>query len=271
MNGPLVPVTGEPPEGMINALVTGGPLQLPPDSEGWAVVDPAPAFIDANWPDGRPARYVLQGVDVFHPRSDARRRAHYVDPWDWRAGRATRETAFRGERRNDRPRLVLHQSLRAAQEDPNGAVVYASEYGGVVTLTAPAKVVDTDLVTLVRLGSDLDAVQMMYGDWTIATLTFESHAAGKRIPHWGRMGSDVLPGEYIDLPEPIFDQAVDVIHGKRARIDADLLRETRNRKLARMKRRRLADGFYAGMGFSWDCDICPPLIPFTDNDPRLVL
>ena len=74
-------------------------------------------------------------------------------------------------------------SLEQAQQDPDGAVVLSGDYGTTVFLTAPARLVNCDMGTLVTLVSDLDAVTWMSGDPAIATVAFEHHPVGTSV--WG--------------------------------------------------------------------------------------
>ncbi|WP_106181292.1 hypothetical protein [Prauserella shujinwangii] len=157
---------------------------------------------------------------------------------------------------------VWYPTLAEAARDPNAAVVLSGDYGGTIFLTAPVRLVGCDLGALRTLVSDLDAVSWMSGDPTIATVAIERHPGGTGVLG-GDGGGLVTDGVWVHprrVPEEIHDQARDVVLGRRARIDVDVLRLLRERELARRKERRAAHA--SRLGLAWDFDISPPAVPF---------
>jgi hypothetical protein len=162
-----------------------------------------------------------------------------------------------------------YRSLSDAHSDPDATVVLAGDYGGTIFLTAPLRLVACDTETLRTLVSDLDAVTWMSGDLGIATVSFEPHPVGTRVPG-GYGGGPVVDGIWTNptmLPRIVRDHASEVVLGTRPRIDATVLRECRQRELDRKKQSRQAlptirTWLYPD-GIPWDFDIYPPARDFT--------
>jgi hypothetical protein len=130
----------------------------------------------------------------------------------------------------------------------------------------PARHVHCDEAILATLVADLDAVTWMSGDPTIATVAFEARPVPCGVPG-GDGGGVVVDGVWTHpavLPEEIAAQAVEVVQGRRARIDSAVLREARERELARKRTWREAHppSSERVRDLGWDFDIGNPLVPF---------
>jgi hypothetical protein len=157
---------------------------------------------------------------------------------------------------------IAYHSLEQARAEPDSAVVLSGDYGGTVYLTVPVRLLGCDLATLRTLVSDLDVVTWMSGDLTIATVALERHPVGAVIDG-GDGGGTVVEGVWVHptvLAAELRGQAVDVVLGRRARVDVTLVRRLRERELARKKEWRTANP--SRYELAWDFDIRPPAVPF---------
>lgn len=157
------------------------------------------------------------------------------------------------------------RTLEEARDDPDGAIVLSGDYGGTIFLTAPARIVVCSEEALATLVSDLDAVTWMSGDQTIATVAFEAHPVGSGVVG-GDGGGNVIDSVWVHpmrVPEEVAAQAVEVVLGRRPRVDVTLLRRERQLELDRKRARREAkppkSERLRAMG--WDFDISEPVVP----------
>ena len=117
----------------------------------------------------------------------------------------------------------------------DGAVVLSGDYGGTIFVTAPARIVACSEEALITLVSDLDAITWMSGDLTIATVAFEAYAIGSGVVG-GDGGEVIIDGVWVhphQIPSEVAAQAREVVLGLRTRIDLGLLRQERERELAK--------------------------------------
>lgn len=168
--------------------------------------------------------------------------------------------SFLAEVRGDE--YVAYGSLEEARADPDSAVILSGDYGGTIFLTVPVRLLRCDLATLRTLVSDMDAVTWMSGDLTIATVAIEKHPVGTGVVG-GDGGGAIVDGVWVHpttvAPE-LRDQVIDVVQGMRPRVDTALLRQLRDRELARKKEWRTTHP--SRIKLAWDFDIGPPAIPF---------
>lgn len=167
--------------------------------------------------------------------------------------------------------LTSYSSLETAQLDPHAAVVLSGDWGGTIFLTVPVRLLGCSMTTLDTLVSDLDAVTLMSGRPTVATVALERHPVGTRVIGGGG-GGLVIEGVWTHptaLIEDIRSQAADVILGVRPRIDVDLLRATRQNELDRKRKfrlerqlRRKRANRVVHPSLPWDFDIAVPAVPF---------
>jgi hypothetical protein len=162
--------------------------------------------------------------------------------------------------------FVAYHSLIEATTDPDATVVLTGDSGSTIFLTVRVRHLGCDVRTLWILVSDLDAVTWMGGDREVASVALERYSLGTRVSG-GYGGGQVVDGVWTHpdfLPSDISEQAVEVALGKRARIDLDLLRRTRETEIASIKRWR--EAYRAKHPDSeplpWDFDIHPPTVPF---------
>lgn len=154
---------------------------------------------------------------------------------------------------------IAYHSLEQARADPDATVVLSGDHGVIVYLTVPVRLLGCDVATLRTLVSDLDVVTWMSGDLTIATVALERHPVGAVIDG----GGTVVEGVWVHptvLAAELRGQAVDVVLGRRARVDVTVLRRLRERELGRKKKWRTANP--SRYDLAWDFDIRPPAIPF---------
>jgi hypothetical protein len=166
--------------------------------------------------------------------------------------------------------FTSYDSLETAGLDPDSAVVLSGDWGGTIFLTVPVRLLRCSLTTLDTLVSDLDAATWMSGRPTVATVELERHPVGSGVVG-GDGGVLVIEGVWTHptrLIEDIRSQAADVILGVRPRIDAGLLRATRQSELERKRefrlkrelRRKRANRPLSSL--PWDFDIAAPAVPF---------
>ncbi len=147
----------------------------------------------------------------------------------------------------------------------DGAVVLSGDYGGTIFVTAPARIVACSEEALITLVSDLDAITWMSGDLTIATVAFEAYAIGSGVVG-GDGGEVIIDGVWVhphQIPSEVAAQAREVVLGLRTRIDLGLLRQERERELAKKRARRGANPFESEnlRHLGWDFDIFEPVVP----------
>ena len=163
---------------------------------------------------------------------------------------------------NGEQHLAYH-SMAEASEDPDAAVVLSADYGGTIFLTVPVRLCHCSFKALETLISDLDAISWFSGDPTIAMVGLERHPVGTGVTG-GDGGGIVIEGVWTHpkrLPPEVASQAVEVVLGKRDRIDVDLLRNERHQKLATLKARR--DRRPNPKNVPWDAGVSEPHIPFS--------
>lgn len=110
------------------------------------------------------------------------------------------------------------ENLVAARAHPDGALVFEGDYGGMIYLTAPARLISCDEGTLEQLLADID--DLCWGDSGGAGLYFEALPVGSSVAG-GMGGGRVVEGVWLhaDLEGLLLrPEIVAVLAGRSARL-----------------------------------------------------
>lgn len=165
------------------------------------------------------------------------------------------------------PPLRSYESLVAAREDPDAALVLSGDWGGIVYLTSPFRLVKCTFEVISVLASDLDATAFMGPASSIET-AIENHPVGTGIAA-GSGGAPIPDRIWIHpkiTDEALRDQAAAVLDGTRSRLDQSVLHRVRDAGLIDLHARRLARAAARPPRdqLAWDFDIYEPHVPFDD-------
>lgn len=165
------------------------------------------------------------------------------------------------------PLLESYETFDAAREDPDAALVVSGDWGGIVYLTSPLRLVKCTFEVMSVLASDLDATAFK-GPASSFNTAIEKHPVGTRIAA-GLGGAPILDRLWVHpkiTDETVRDQAAAVLDGTRSRIDRRVLRRVRDAGLIELRALRLARAAArpTQCQLAWDFDVYEPHVPFDD-------